>query len=119
MRALILIDHGSRRAEANDQLEAIAALVRERGGVYVQIAHMELAAPSLDDALAECVSAGATDVIVVPYFLAPGRHVREDIPHLAAEAASRHPSAQVRVAPPLGVHALLADLVLARANEAR
>lgn len=117
MKALVLIDHGSRRAAANEQLDAVAERVRARGGLHVEAAHMELASPSLADALAGCVAAGATDVIVVPYFLGPGRHVTEDIPRLASEAAAHHPGVRVRIAPPLGVHDLLADLVLARADE--
>lgn len=30
---------------------------------------MEIAAPSIADAIAKCAAAGATDVIIAPYFL--------------------------------------------------
>ena len=39
------------------------------GRALVEIAHMELAAPSIADAVAKCAAAGATSVIVAPYFL--------------------------------------------------
>lgn len=119
MNALLLVDHGSRRAEANALLAQIAALVStRRPSLIVEIAHMELAPPTVDEAFDACVSRGATEVVVMPYFLARGRHATEDIPALARAAAARHPHVALRIAEPLGVHALLAELVLARADDA-
>ncbi len=119
MNALLLVDHGSRRAEANSLLAQIAALVAaRRPTLIVEIAHMELAPPTVDEAFDACVARGATEVVVMPYFLARGRHATEDIPALARAAAARHPHVALRIAEPLGVHALLAELVLARADDA-
>ena len=49
MRAILLIDHGSRRHAANDMLHEVAALVESvaAGAVIVVPAHMELAEPSI------------------------------------------------------------------------
>lgn len=119
MNALLLVDHGSRRAEANALLADIAALVSaRRPELIVEVAHMELAPPTVDEAFDACVARGATSIVVMPYFLARGRHATEDIPTLAKAAAARHPNVAVRIAEPLGVHALLAELVLTRADEA-
>ena len=120
MRAILLIDHGSRLAEANATLEQVAELVREEAGgaVIVRAAHMELAEPTIAQAFAACVEDGATTVIALPYMLAPGRHAREDIPHLVEAAARAHPGVAWRVTEPLGVHPLLARVVLDRAGEA-
>jgi len=116
--AIVLVDHGSRRAEANRTLEEMAALVRAAApGRVVRAAHMELAAPSVAEAVDACVAEGAREVVVVPYFLAPGRHSTCDIPRLAREAAARHPGVAVRVAEPLGAHPKLAELVLERATD--
>ena len=65
-------------------------------------------------AFATCVAAGATTVVVVPYFLWPGSHWSEDIPALAAEAASAHPGVRYLVAAPLGPHPALAQIVEGR-----
>ena len=117
--AILLVDHGSRRAEANQQLESIAQLLRNRDpGRIVRIAHMEIAKPTIAEGLAACVSAGAREIVVHPYLLAPGRHSREDIPTLSAEAAAGHPGVAVRVSEPLGVHDKLADVVLERVDAA-
>ena len=116
VRAILLIDNGSRRADANASLEEVAALLRGRvpAGVIVEHAHMELAEPTIAQAFARCVSAGATHVIAHPYMLAAGRHATEDIPRLVADAARAHPGVSHNTTAPLGLHPLLADIILAR-----
>jgi sirohydrochlorin ferrochelatase len=118
MRAVVLVDHGSREARANAQLEEIAALLRERlRETPVVTAHMELAEPTIAAAVEGCVRRGASEIIVMPYFLALGRHAARDIPRLVEEASAGHPGLQVTVTAPLGVHPGLVDAVAARINE--
>lgn len=118
-RAIVLIDHGSRRPEANAMLDAVAEVLRRRVPErIVAVAHMELAPPSLADAVAACVEAGARDIVVHPYFLAPGAHATRDIPAQAAEVAARHPDVSIRVSEPLGVHEGLIDAILTRVDSA-
>ncbi len=119
VRAVLLVDHGSRLAEANRIVEQIAERVRRRLPDHlVAIAHMEQGAPSVEEAFDLLVERGATHVVVHPYFLAPGRHSSRDIPALAERAASRHPGLRVRVGEPLGVHDGVVEAVLARILEA-
>jgi sirohydrochlorin ferrochelatase len=117
MRSFILIDHGSRRAEANEQLLDMAARVqRLRPHDVVTIAHMEIASPSLSDAVAEVVARGATEIIILPYFLSSGRHVTHDIPDLAQAACAAFPAVTYRIGQALGPHDALATLLLERAE---
>ncbi len=118
MLGIVVIDHGSRQPEANAQLDALAAaLAAARPDARVEVAHMELAAPNLDDAVDACVAAGATEIRVHPFFVAPGRHVREDVPRLVAAAAARHPEVPIRLTAPLGLHPSVVDAVNARLDE--
>ena len=118
-RAVLLIDHGSRRAEANEQLEAVAERLRARlPDRLVLTAHLELAAPDIGQGLDACVAAGAREIVVHPYFLGPGRHTREDIPRQVAAAAGRHPDVAIRVSEPLGLHERLLDVVVDRIEQA-
>lgn len=119
LRAVILVDHGSREHAANAQLGAIAAALRRRlRGRSVGVAHLSLAPPSLGSAIDACAAAGAREIVVMPYFLAPGRHARRDIPALVRAARRRHPSLRICLAAPLGVHAGLVAAVAARVREA-
>jgi sirohydrochlorin ferrochelatase len=120
MNAYLLIDHGSRRAEANLLIGEVAARVKERlgEGAVVEGAHMELADPSIADAFARCVEQGATRVIAHPFMLTRGRHVSEDIPRLVAEAAEAHEGVDFVIAAPLGSHDGVIDAVVARCDDA-
>ena len=118
-KALLLIAHGSRRSEANADLAFVADGVRQRG-LYpiVQVAYLELAEPTIADGGATCVECGATEVILLPYFLSPGVHARDDMDAAAADLSARFPHVRFRVAEPLGRHPLLLDIVEQRAAEA-
>jgi sirohydrochlorin ferrochelatase len=118
MKAILLVDHGSRKREANDMLTCMANLVQAMAGpsVIVRPAHMELSEPSIGAGFASCVEAGADEVIVFPYMLSPGRHSTSDIPRMVAEAAVDYPGVRFSVTPAFGVHEKLGDIILDRAG---
>lgn len=112
---LVVVDHGSRRAESNEMLERMVAMVAHTVPYrIVEPAHMELAEPSIGTAFDACVARGATTVVVSPYFLLPGRHWSQDIPALVERAAARHPGVGFLVAAPFGLHPMMAEVVGAR-----
>jgi sirohydrochlorin ferrochelatase len=117
-RALLLVDHGSRRPEANARLEELAATLREAApDRFVALAHLELAAPDIAAGVDACARAGAEEIVVLPCFLAPGRHAGEDLPREVRSAARRHPGLRVRIAASLGEQPGLARLLLELARE--
>jgi sirohydrochlorin cobaltochelatase len=118
VKAILLIDHGSRRSEANEMMDCMANLVQAMAGddVIVRHAHMELAEPSIEAGVRNCVEAGATDLTVFPYMLSPGKHSTGDIPRMVAAAAKAFPSLDVHVTNAFGVHEKLAEVILLRAG---
>lgn len=119
-RAFLLIDHGSRRSEANALLDEVASRVKDRMGhdTIVEAAHMEIAEPTIAQGFARCVEQGATIVVVHPFMLAPGRHVTEDLPRLVSESADAHAGVSFVMAPPLGSHSGIIDAVIERCQSA-
>jgi len=99
-------------------LDCVANLLREMVGpaVLVRAAHMELAEPLIPEGVEACVEAGATELVVFPYMLSPGKHSTRDIPRIVAEATRGHPELRVRVTPAFGVHAKLAEVIAERAG---
>ena len=117
--ALLLIAHGSRRAEANADLEHVAAALRDRGRYpVVQVSYLELAEPGVEAGGVLCVEADVTDVILLPYFLSPGKHVVEDLAEAKKRLSQRFPNVQFVLAEPLGRHPLLLQAIEERAQEA-
>lgn len=115
---IIIVDHGSRRAESNDLLLEVVEQFRQTSDFgIVEPAHMELAEPSIAEAFARCVAQGANRIIVHPYFLSPGRHWHEDIPQLAKEASANHAGVSFTVTHPLGPHPLMLKIIQDRIKD--
>lgn len=116
--AVVFVAHGSRAAAANDAHVAAAEQLAERTGVEVRPAFLELAEPSIPEAITAAVDAGADEVLVLPLFLYPGRHVATDIPALVEEARAARPSTPIELLEPFGadpaVISLLAEQVARR-----
>jgi sirohydrochlorin ferrochelatase len=117
---IIIVDHGSRRDESNDVVEEVAARFAatypDRFPV-VEPAHMELVEPSIATAFARCIKRGAKRVVVMPFFLGPGKHWNEDIPRLVKDATRHFPEVETSIAQPLGIDDLLLRLIAQRINE--
>jgi sirohydrochlorin ferrochelatase len=113
--AVLLIAHGSRQRLANDDLHALAARVAE-GGRYpiVEACFLELAEPDIAAGGGKCVARGAARVLMIPYFLSAGVHLRRDLTAARDDLSRRHPGVEFRLGPPLGPHPLLDELVEAR-----
>lgn len=117
--ALLLIAHGSRNPEANADLFWLAETLRVQGSYdVVEPAFLELASPTIPEGAARCVEQGVGRVLMVPYFLSPGVHARQDMEEYIASFRDRFREVEFELARPLGRHPLLVEIVQARAAEA-
>lgn len=113
--AILLIAHGSRHAPANDDLHELAERLAEQGAYpIVEAAFLELAEPDIPAGAARCVERGARRVLMIPYFLSAGVHLRRDLAAARDELAGRHPGVEFRLGRPLGPDPLLERLVRER-----
>ena len=123
MQALVLIAHGSRRQASNQEVTNLALGLKKSAGKHYQIVEagfLEIAKPSIPEAIESCIESGATSVIVVPYFLAAGRHVAEDIPQIVRPVGERHPHVSIRISEHIGMSDSMPRLILESASsEAR
>jgi sirohydrochlorin ferrochelatase len=117
--AIVIFAHGSSVESANDSVRAVAADVARRGGFeMVETAFLELAQPDLAQAVERLAGRGASRVLVIPYFLTLGIHLKQDLPRIAAEIERIHPGMEIRIAPPLDGHPAMSEALLDRAREA-
>jgi sirohydrochlorin ferrochelatase len=118
-RALLLIAHGSRQAEANADLHFFADQLQRRGSFDLVLAsYLELADPSIEQGAALCVEQGSERVVLLPFFLSAGVHVQRDLVDARERLAARFPHIDFRLAEPLGRHPLLLTVVEERAHAA-
>jgi sirohydrochlorin ferrochelatase len=118
MTAILLIAHGSREHAANQDLVALAArLVAQGTYSIVESSFLELAEPDIIAGGERCVVRGARRVLMIPYFLSAGVHLRRDLTAARDELSRKHPAIEFHLAPPLGPHSLLDELVATRIRE--
>ena len=115
--ALLLIAHGSRQPEANADLFHLCDCLRQHGYGVVEAAFLEFVEPTISQAGARCVEQKAERVVLVPYFLSAGVHVRRDLSEAQRELSDRFPSVEFRLAEPVGRHPLMVEVVLDRVKE--
>lgn len=115
MKGLILVAHGSRREASNDEVRELAGQLARLSDNYDQVSpgFLELAQPSIPDAIQAAAGNGATRIVVLPYFLSAGRHVVKDIPAEVEKARAALPGVDIHILPYLGI----ADGIPALLNE--
>jgi len=122
MKALLLVAHGSRRKQSNDEVVDLAEKLKSSCGeqyFIVKPAFLELADTLIPESIEGCIADGATSITVLPYFLNSGRHVVEDIPNIINECAALHPSINISLSPHLGACDLMVDLIMSSVGSAK
>lgn len=117
--ALLVLVHGSPKAEANTvALKIVDGVKRRNVFPIVQAGFLECEQPSIPDAIKECIRAGARRITAIPCFLHVGTHVASDLPNAIDEARATHPDVEFRMGQYLGMSPLVTDVILDRAREA-
>ena len=112
-KGIVLFAHGSRDRDWARPFEQLAATLSRRTDASVRLAYLELMQPALADAIGALVAEGAKSIRIVPVFLGPGGHTRQDLPKLAAAARERHPGVEISVEPPIGEQASVIEAIAA------
>ncbi|QCC46699.1 CbiX/SirB N-terminal domain-containing protein [Halobellus limi] len=112
--AVLLAGHGSRREKSNEQVRTLAADLESRLGLPVDAGFLELAKPSIPDAIAG-LAATVSRISVVQLSLFAASHVKNDVPLAVQRARNEHPGVAIRNGAHLGVHPALVDLLDDRA----
>ncbi|MBK8120578.1 MAG: CbiX/SirB N-terminal domain-containing protein [Sulfuritalea sp.] len=124
MKGILLFGHGARNPEWAQPFHRIrdAILAREPEAL-VEPGFLELMRPTFDEGVDCLVRQGATEIVVVPIFMAAGSHIRKDLPQLAASAMDRHAGLVIELAAPVGeaatVLAAMADYALGSGSPQR
>ncbi|MCX7794306.1 MAG: precorrin-8X methylmutase [Thermodesulfovibrionales bacterium] len=121
MDKIILVGHGSPEDGANNLHEMALLLhslihpvcIRE----CVKIAYLQFGSPDIMEAIEESVHSGAKRIIIHPFFLSKGVHVKRDIPEIIERARSSYPDREFFYTEPLGFNEWTARLVFERIKD--
>ena len=109
----MLVGHGSKTPGFDGAMRKVAREL-ERTKLYREVrpAFLEVARPSISEAIRSSVQRGASEVRVLPYFVLTGKHVTRDIPLIVREMAlQHHPKAKIVLCPYLGYHPRIVSVV--------
>jgi len=116
MKHLLIIAHGSRRMASNDEVREVTRQLslQAHDFEHISCAFLELDEPSIPQGLLNAIKSGATEIIVLPYFLSAGRHVTEDIPTQIKPIQDAHLNIEIKIAPYLGAASAIPEILLAQ-----
>ena len=112
---ILIVSHGSPRAETNRRFEALVARIAARlGSADVLTTFFSIARPNIPDQVAVLAGRGVRRIVLMPHFLGEGQHVTKDIPELLEVCRRSFPDVTLEVLPTLESEPALEDLVVDR-----
>jgi precorrin-8X/cobalt-precorrin-8 methylmutase len=120
---LIIIGHGSKLPHNRENLEKLAAILRERAAFkMIGISFMVRNKPTIPEAIEDLAKKGVTKIVLIPAFLAPGVHTTLEIPEMI-EMKEKEPLLKERgielvYGDPLGADERIAEIIEEKALKA-
>ena len=112
---IVVFTHGSRLTAGNRALVEFVAQLRQRlGRLPIEPAFMEIAQPTIPDAIRKLVGLGCNHILGYALFLVPGTHLQEDIPAIFSETLKGWPGVTWEITPPMLADPRLLDFVADR-----
>ena len=113
-KGLVFVAHGSRNLISNQQIASLVNAVKantKKKYTYLNYGFLELAEPSISDAINQQIQIGANEIFIFPYFLSNGNHVSRDIPALIQTFQNKFPSIIFTILPVFGNYVEMASLI--------
>ena len=118
METILLVGHGSRDPEGNEELLRFADMVRSKAPEFIiETCFLEFAKPTIDQGIASCVEQGASRVVLVPIILFAAGHAKLHIPDAIDHAKRKYPHVQFAYGRPIGVHQKVINILKSRLAE--
>ncbi len=113
---VLVIGHGSSDKNAHDAFVHLSDTIRP---IYRNVTYcfLELDKPSIGEGTSAALDRNPKVLLMIPYFLHKGAHVKKDVAIEVSAALEKHGYKNAFMAKHLGVDEILADLIVQRAGE--
>ncbi|HEY3373906.1 MAG TPA: precorrin-8X methylmutase [Candidatus Aquicultor sp.] len=113
----IVLGHGSKVPETVETLKDITNSLKRRLRLdQVRYAALQFNTPTLPDAIESLISGGINDIVILPFFLIEGNHMRQDIPEIISDEKRKHPSVSITLAEHIGADDRIVEILADRAH---
>jgi len=115
MDAVVVVGHGSRDPEGNEEIRQFVQSMKSQLGVpIVETCFLEFERPTVKDGLEASVAKGATRVIVIPLMLFSAGHAKIHIPAELDEIREKYPQVEFIYGRPIGIHHQVLEILTSR-----
>lgn len=115
MTGVLILAHGSREKETEITLKMIVELTKEALGMQmIETATLKFSETDLKTGLLNLMDEGATDIIVIPYFLFEGVHMKVEIPNEINIFSKEYPNVKITLGCALGTDRRLSEIIADR-----
>lgn len=114
MKALILIAHGSKKKESNEEFRELVKLIREKNSHKYQniiAAFLEMESPSIENVVKELSSKKISSITFYPFFLNSGKHVINDIPNIIQNLKEEYVDIEFNLLPHFGQSSKIVSII--------
>lgn len=116
---IIILGHGSRLRKANKLLSRVARIIKKKKNFNtIEPSYLQFHRPDLSGSIRRVVGKGCKKIIIVPFFLFKGNHVKRDIPQAVKKAIDKYRDVKFVFTKSLGEDAKISDIVFRNINEA-
>lgn len=119
MKAILLVGHGSRDSEGNEQVRKMIEELSTQldPTVLIETCFLEFEKPTIEQGFQACVEKGAASVYVIPLMLLAAGHSKIHIPVAIDEAKKKYPQVQFTYGRPFGIHEEILKICKSRLEE--
>lgn len=119
MRGILILAHGSREKSTEQTLQQV---VKYLGEIFseevIETAYLQFSSVNLKAGLDNLKAKGILDIVVIPYFLFDGVHIREDIPKEIDDYLKENGNVRITMGKTLGADKRLAEILADRIRDA-
>lgn len=120
VKAMLILDRGSREPEVKNELEMICSTIKRtcpgKYG-YTTYCFLEVVPPGIEEGISKCISNGADFITIMPYFLYPGMKLKDSVKKAALISVKK--KVRVAIAKPFSRNTGLIEVILNRVHEAK
>ncbi|WHZ55802.1 sirohydrochlorin chelatase [Metabacillus hrfriensis] len=120
MKAVLLVGHGSRDSEGNEQVRKTIEDLKPQldRELLIETCFLEFETPTIEQGIQTCVEKGATSVFIIPMMLLAAGHSKIHIPAAIDEAKVKYPEVHFTYGRPFGIHEETVEICKDRLEEA-
>jgi sirohydrochlorin ferrochelatase len=116
MKALLLIDRGSREPGVKLELKEICSIAKYKAGYdYANYCFLEVVPPFIEEGIKRCLENGADFISVMPYFLYPGMKLKDSVKRSAKICYIQ--DLRMAITKPLSYHSTLKEVLKDRITQ--